>query len=109
MVKTPLVLMWFRQDLRLHDNPALNAAIEMANAQHAVLVPIYIASKQHEPGAASRVWLHHSLQSLNADLFQTLGVSMSLFQSDDPLAVFERICQRYEIKGIYWINPKVYI
>ena len=102
MIKTPVVLMWFRLDLRLHDNPALNAAIETAKALQAQLVPIYIASEQNELGSASRVWLHHSLQALNTDLFQELGVSMSLFQLEEPLAVFERLKQQYEVKGIYW-------
>ena len=64
----PAVIVWFRNDLRLTDNPALRAAI----ASGGRVVPVYIWSPQDEaswpPGAASRWWLHHSLHSLEARL-----------------------------------------
>lgn len=57
------VILWLRQDLRLHDQPALLAAI----AQGPV-IPLYILDDD-TPGAwrmggAQRWWLHHSLASL---------------------------------------------
>ncbi len=60
-------IFWFRQDLRLHDNPALAAAIAAGT-----IIPIYVLDDE-SPGAAkmggaSRWWLHHSLTSLQADL-----------------------------------------
>ena len=61
-------LVWFRQDLRLADNPALSAAV----AAGARIVPVYVWSPEEEggwaPGAASRWWLHQSLQALDASL-----------------------------------------
>lgn len=64
----PTVLVWFRQDLRLADNPALQAAV----ASGARVVPVYVWSPDEEggwaPGAASRWWLHQSLQALDASL-----------------------------------------
>lgn len=66
---TPLLL-WFRRDLRLHDNAALAAAI----ASGRPVVPIFILDEVSPgawaPGGASRWWLHHSLASLDADLRQ---------------------------------------
>ncbi|MGN2251873.1 cryptochrome/photolyase family protein [Frateuria sp. GZRe12] len=63
---TALVL--FRRDLRLADNPALSAAC----ASHARVLPVYIHAPDEEgdfaPGAASRWWLHHSLDALDRDL-----------------------------------------
>jgi deoxyribodipyrimidine photo-lyase len=59
---------WFRQDLRLADNPALFAATRAADA----VIPVYLWSPEDEgswpPGAASRWWLHESLQKLGAAL-----------------------------------------
>ena len=50
-------LMWFRQDLRLRDNPALTAA-----ANSGPILPVYILddtnSAPWQLGAASRWWLH---------------------------------------------------
>jgi deoxyribodipyrimidine photo-lyase len=64
---SPRTLLWFRQDLRLADNPALHAAM----ARGAV-IPVFLWTPQEEgewpPGAASRWWLHHSLRALAADI-----------------------------------------
>ncbi len=60
-------IVWFRQDLRLADNPALTHA-----AAQGEVVPVFIWAPDEEgdwpPGAASRWWLHHSLAALAADL-----------------------------------------
>jgi deoxyribodipyrimidine photo-lyase len=56
-------IFWFRQDLRLTDNPALTAAC--ASGQ---VVPVYILDDEtpgvKPMGGASRWWLHHSLAAL---------------------------------------------
>jgi deoxyribodipyrimidine photo-lyase len=61
-------LVWFRQDLRLQDNPALSAATKRDGA----VIPVYVWSPEDEgdwpPGAASRWWLHQSLRALDASL-----------------------------------------
>jgi deoxyribodipyrimidine photo-lyase len=61
-------LVWFRQDLRLADNPALRAACAAARA----VVPVYVWSPEEEgawaPGGAARWWLHESLRALDARL-----------------------------------------
>ena len=63
----PVSLHWFRQDLRLADNPALTAA-----AQDGAVIPVYILDDdhagEHKMGGASRWWLHHALRALNDSL-----------------------------------------
>ncbi len=63
-------VLWFRRDLRIHDNPALNWALKNAHN----ILPVYIHSEEDEspwsPGGASRWWLHHSLQALDNTLRQ---------------------------------------
>ncbi|NDC62486.1 MAG: deoxyribodipyrimidine photo-lyase [Planctomycetia bacterium] len=60
-------IVWFRHDLRLDDNPALAAA-----AARGGVVPVFVWAPEEEapwePGAASRWWLHHSLEKLSAAL-----------------------------------------
>ena len=67
MARAP-ALVWFRNDLRLADNPALSAAIETG----APLVLVYIYETEETGfrpmGGASAYWLHHSLISLGADI-----------------------------------------
>ncbi len=70
MTDPPPVIVWFRQDLRLTDNPALAAALE----RHARIVPLFVlddyAAGQWRAGGAPRWWLHHSLVALAGDLVQ---------------------------------------
>ena len=60
-----VTIVWFRHDLRLDDNPALAAA-----ARRGSVVPVFIWAPEEErpwePGAASRWWLHQSLERLAA-------------------------------------------
>ncbi len=56
-------LHWFRQDLRLHDNPALVAACAQGD-----VIPVYILDPAAQLGGASRWWLHHSLARLQESL-----------------------------------------
>lgn len=62
------VIVWFRQDLRIEDNPALAAAADSG----APVIPLFIWSPEEEgdwePGGASRWWLHYSLSELASSL-----------------------------------------
>ena len=64
---------WFRQDLRLTDNPALHQA--SSNDQ---VLPVYILDSENAGefslGGASRVWLHHSLKILSEHLNNNLSI-----------------------------------
>ncbi|MBS03616.1 MAG: deoxyribodipyrimidine photolyase [Gammaproteobacteria bacterium] len=68
-----LAIHWFRQDLRLGDNPALTEA-----ARHGAVLPVYVlddvSAGPHAMGGASRWWLHRSLERLNASLGGRLHV-----------------------------------
>jgi deoxyribodipyrimidine photo-lyase len=65
---TKPAILWFRQDLRLADNPALTDAIE----NELSVIPVYIYSPEEDdgwpPGGATKWWLHHSLQALAKEL-----------------------------------------
>jgi deoxyribodipyrimidine photo-lyase len=62
-----VAIVWFRQDLRLLDNPALTAALRGAD----YIVPLYVlpdGPAGASIGGAARWWLHHSLAALRAAL-----------------------------------------
>ena len=61
------VIVWFRRDLRIADNPALTEAA----ATGAPVVPLYLHDEQLDgrpTGAASKWWLDKSLRALAAEL-----------------------------------------
>ncbi|PIE44916.1 MAG: deoxyribodipyrimidine photolyase [Gammaproteobacteria bacterium] len=87
---------WFRNDLRLSDNPSLNQAI----AQGRVL-PIYILDDNNAGefamGGASRWWLHYALQSLDKDL----GGNLSLYRGQ-PLTILQSLIERFNVTAVFW-------
>ncbi|MDY0830008.1 deoxyribodipyrimidine photo-lyase [Microbacterium sp. BG28] len=66
-------LVWFRDDLRLADNPALRAAIERDEP----VVGVYLLDEESPGlralGGAARWWLHHTLASLGERLRERGG------------------------------------
>lgn len=91
------VIVWFRQDLRLTDNPALDAAVR----QRRSILPIFILddenTKEWRMGAASRWWLHQSLLNLN----HSLHGSLQLFRGDAK-TVLRRLARDVQAVGVYW-------
>ena len=94
-------LVWFRQDLRLTDNPALAAALESG----AAVVPVYIHAPTEEgawaPGAASRWWLHHSLERLGEDLARR-GSRLTLRAEPQTLAALLALARECGAVRIVW-------
>lgn len=95
-MKTKLAIYWFRQDLRLSDNPALTQAVKQG-----LVMPIYILDDinagAYAMGSASRWWLHHSLKALNA----SLGDSLSVYQGN-PQTILDHLKSRFEVEAVYW-------
>jgi len=91
-----IVIHWFRQDLRLTDNPALFEA-----AKSGALIPIYIQDKENAGnqnlGAASQWWLHNSLIELNKSLDGKLCVF-----NGDPKHIISKLIDKHKVKAVYW-------
>jgi deoxyribodipyrimidine photo-lyase len=62
------IIVWFRQDLRLGDNPALTFAAKSGQPVVCLFVLDDETAGDWKWGGASRWWLHHSLTSLDASL-----------------------------------------
>ena len=71
------VILWFRRDLRLADNPALAHAVKTGRP----ILPVYILDQAFEIGAASLWWLDKSLRALDASL-QAIGSRLILRRGD---------------------------
>ena len=71
------VIVWFRQDLRVADNPALHHAVETGRP----VLPVYIhddaTPNVRALGAAQKWWLHHALGALQSRL-RELGARLIL-------------------------------
>ena len=89
------VLLWFRRNLRLSDNAALNAAVESGCS----VIPVYIEDSQ-DRGAASRWWLHHSLLRLDSDLRER-GSSL-LIRSGQPQQILAELAAQTGARTLYY-------
>lgn len=98
-MKRPSIL-WFRQDLRLEDQPALHAAI----ARGGPIIPLFIWAPHEEkewvPGAASRWWLYHALNRLKREL-TSYGVSLVIRQGSSFENILD-IAKRTNAEAIFW-------
>jgi deoxyribodipyrimidine photo-lyase len=94
-------IVWFRDDLRLTDNPALAAAA----ASGRPVLPVYLlddgrTNGVRPPGGAGRWWLHHALASLGHDLVAK-GAPLVL-RRGDPADLLPRLVRDSGAGAVYW-------
>ena len=91
-----MIILWFRQDLRLSDNLALIASIKQTNLNNEDIIPIYIHDPQCLIGRASQWWLDQSLmklnESMNGQLMQCQG---------DSRAIISEICKLNKVSHVF--------
>jgi deoxyribodipyrimidine photo-lyase len=93
-------IVWFRDDLRLADNPALCAAITHGAPVLCVYVHDEESAGLRPPGGASRWWLGRSLAALSADL-EARGAKLHVFRgAAGPLV--ERIVRQTRAHAVFW-------
>jgi len=97
MPNTAPVIVWFRQDLRLEDNPALSAAAKLG----VPVIPVFILddgnAAEWRMGAASRWWLHQSLASLDEALQGRL-----LLLQGDARSLLPNLARDSGAQAVYW-------
>ncbi len=91
------VIVWFRQDLRIADNPALDAAAREGRP----ILPIYILDDENagewKMGGASRWWLHQSL----AELDRTIDGSLMLLRGDAK-TILPELIRSVKADSVFW-------
>lgn len=90
------IIVWFRSDLRLHDNPALYHAALVGK-----IVPIFIFDEQGAGdfalGDGSKWWLHQSLQSLS----DSLDGRLHIYRGTTSV-ILHKLIKKFGIDGVYW-------
>ena len=95
-MKNKVSIHWFRQDLRIQDNPSLNHL----SKNYENIVCVYILDEincDRTIGSASKVWLHNALEDLNQQLNGNL-----IFLSGDPLKVLDELTNFFDVEEISW-------
>ncbi len=93
-------IVWLRQDLRLHDQPAFAAASQRG----APIIPVFIFDEAGEGawplGGAARWWLHHSLTRL-AESIDARGGRLILAEGDSH-RVLTGLVRQAGAGAVYW-------
>ena len=93
-------LVWFRQDLRIDDNPALSSAIEKGDP----IVPIFVwhddRRNKWNLGESSAWWLRCSLDSLDSEL-RTKG-SRLIVKTGPTLKVLLQLTNQHEVSNLFY-------
>ena len=91
------IIYWFRQDLRLEDNPALLHAAQSGKS----VIPIFIFDPDERPiGMAASWWRKQSLSKLDASL-KKIGAGLSFYEGR-PLEILENLTRFYSADEIVW-------
>ncbi|PXA05194.1 deoxyribodipyrimidine photolyase [Coraliomargarita sinensis] len=95
-----LTILWLRQDLRLNDNSALQAAIEAGGP----ILPVYIDDREAmgdwAPTGASLWFLHRALESLEASFKKSGG--QLFYLKGDSLAELKALIDSSGAGRVYW-------
>lgn len=94
-------IVWFRQDLRLEDNPALYHAV----LSEKPILPIYIYEDNNPQnpwpiGGAQKWWLHHSLVSLKNALAEK-GLNLYLLKGN-PIILLPELINKIQASGLFY-------
>jgi len=99
MNPTPSIV-WLRDDLRIADNPALDAAVSRGGP----VVVLYLLDDESPGirplGSASRWWLHHSLAALQ-DALHELGATLTL-RRGSALTELPALIEQSGAGAVYW-------
>lgn len=93
-------IVWLRNDLRLHDNPALDAAVTRGEPVLIVYVHDEESAGVRPLGRATKWWLHHSLTALRQTI-ESLGGSLVLRRGSGTAVVAELVTAT-GAGAIYW-------
>lgn len=97
---SPPAVVWFRDDLRVADNPALTAAVALGGPVIALYVRDEESPGVRPLGGAARWWLHGSLSVLAANL-RAIGIPLVL-RSGPAEAVVLGLVDEVSASAVFW-------
>lgn len=99
----PVIIFWFRRDLRLFDNHGLYQATKAAKQRGCKVLPLFIFDRailDSLPKDDARVsFIHQCLSQINAEL-QILGSGLLVKYGNLP-HVYDSLLKSYNVQGVY--------
>jgi deoxyribodipyrimidine photo-lyase len=99
-MKTPLIIYWFRRDLRLHDNRALFEALQNGCPVLPLFIfDTYILDKLPDQRDKRVGFIYHAISKLQDELVK-MGSSLLVLHGK-PLDIFQQLQHQYAISAVY--------
>jgi len=100
MDKTPIVLFWFRRDLRLDDNAGLYHALKSGLP----VLPVFIFDKEilrqlQDKDDARVTFIHQTIENIDKELLKHKCSLLVLF--DEPEHAWKKLTDDYAVKAVY--------
>ncbi len=95
-MKLKLGIHWFRQDLRLKNNPSIESLAKKVDK----IIPIFIFDPKQRIGSVSKWWLEQSLKSLSNDLVKN-GGKINIFVGN-PFDIITSLILENKIDSFHW-------
>lgn len=92
-------LIWLRNDLRIQDNPALEAALLTGGSVTALYIHEETGTSR-KVGGAARWWLETSLETFAAQLAQK-NIALKV-ETGDPSIIIEHFVATEAVQTVYW-------
>lgn len=92
------IIIWFRKDLRLSDNPALFEACKQGE-----ILPVYILEDDDNGwsiGEAQKWWLYNSLKKLKSDLSNYKAEL--ILRKGKPLSIISQLVKDTKSDAVFW-------
>ena len=99
-MSSPVVLFWFRRDLRLHDNAGLYAALQSGiPVQPIFIFDTEILDELEDKNDKRVQFIHASLTRLQEVLTES-GATLDV-RYGKPLSVIQKLCAEYDVRAVY--------
>ncbi len=99
MSSSPVIIFWFRRDLRIDDNHGLAEALK----SHSQVLPIFIFDSDIlnslEQDDSRVTFLHGAVEKL-AEEFKTHHSQLQVFHGK-PLKIFEQLFEKHKVSAVY--------
>src|SRR4028118_258115 len=98
-INNPVIVFWFRRDLRLSDNHGLYVALQGPNP----VLPLFIYDTDILNALSDKKdrrvgFIHQALTGMN-EVLKNNGSSMYIL-NDKPLEAFKKICKQFNVKQV---------
>ena len=99
-------LVWFRNDLRMDDNPALREACKMSEEVHAIYIYSQHQNKEHYAANCKIDFFIENLRDLSKSLSK-VNIPLTIINSDgfnDNPEIIKKYIELNSIENIFWNN-----